>query len=210
MLGTFLVRSGVLTSVHAFAVDPARGIFILGILCFFIGGALTLFAWRAPLLKAGGLFAPISREGGLVLNNLLLCAACASVFIGTLYPLALETLTGEKISVGPPYFNLTFGPIMLPLLLLVPIGALLTWKRADLFAVLQRLWAAAALAIGLGVAGARGNASAGHGLRPSAWRWRLADFRQPCGSGKSHRAVSRAAWHKPVAPCWACRARALA
>ena len=151
LLGTFLVRSGVLTSVHAFAVDPARGIFILGILCLFIGGALSLFAWRASALKAGGFFAPISREGGLVLNNLFLCAACASVLIGTLYPLGLETLTGEKISVGPPYFNLTFGPIMLPLLLLVPVGALLSWKRADLFAVLQRLWIAAALAVGLGV-----------------------------------------------------------
>ena len=151
LLGTFLVRSGVLTSVHAFAVDPQRGIFILGILCFFIGGALALFAWRAPALKAGGFFSPISREGGLVLNNLFLCAACASVLIGTLYPLGLETLTGDKISVGPPYFNLTFGPIMLPLLLLVPIGALLSWKRADVFAALQRLWMAAALAIGLGV-----------------------------------------------------------
>ena len=151
LLGTFLVRSGVLTSVHAFAVDPERGIFILAILCFFIGGALTLFAWRAPTLKAGGFFSPISREGGLVLNNLFLCAACASVLIGTLYPLGLETLTGEKISVGPPYFDLTFGPIMLPLLLLVPVGALLSWKRADLFAALQRLWVAAALAVGLGL-----------------------------------------------------------
>ena len=151
LLGTFLVRSGVLTSVHAFAVDPQRGIFILGILCFFIGGALALFAWRAPALKAGGFFSPISREGGLVLNNLFLCAACASVLIGTLYPLGLETLTGEKISVGPPYFDLTFGPIMLPLLLLVPLGALLSWKRADLGAALQRLWVAAAMAIGLGL-----------------------------------------------------------
>jgi cytochrome c-type biogenesis protein CcmF len=173
LLGTFLVRSGVLTSVHAFAVDPARGIFILGILCFFIGGALTLFAWRAPALKAGGFFSPISREGGLVLNNLFLCAACASVLIGTLYPLALETVTGEKISVGPPYFNLTFGPIMLPLFLLVPIGALLSWKRADLFAVLQRLWAAAALAIGLGVlvlvATLRGPWLAPLGMALGAW-----------------------------------------
>jgi cytochrome c-type biogenesis protein CcmF len=151
LLGTFLVRSGVLTSVHAFAVDPARGIFILGILCFFIGGALTLFAWRAPTLKAGGFFSPISREGGLVLNNLFLCAACASVLIGTLYPLALETVTGEKISVGPPYFNLTFGPIMLPLLLLLPVGAMLSWKRADLYGVVQRVWTAAALAAGFGV-----------------------------------------------------------
>jgi cytochrome c-type biogenesis protein CcmF len=173
LLGTFLVRSGVLTSVHAFAVDPARGIFILGILCFFIGGALTLFAWRAPALKAGGFFSPISREGGLVLNNLFLCAACASVLIGTLYPLALETITSEKISVGPPYFNLTFGPIMLPLLLLAPIGALLSWKRADLFAVLQRLWIAAALAIGLGVlvlvATQRGPWLAPLGIALGAW-----------------------------------------
>ena len=167
------MRSGVLTSVHAFAVDPARGVFILGILCFFIGGALTLFAWRAPVLKAGGFFSPISREGGLVLNNLFLCAACASVLIGTLYPLALETVTGEKISVGPPYFNLTFGPIMLPLLLLVPIGAQLSWKRADLFAVLQRLWVAAALAIGLGVlvlvATQRGPWLAPLGMALGAW-----------------------------------------
>jgi cytochrome c-type biogenesis protein CcmF len=147
LVGTFLVRSGVLTSVHAFAVDPQRGVFILGILCVFIGGALTLFAWRAPLLKPGGLFAPVSREGGLVINNLLLCTAYAAVFIGTLYPLALETLTGEKISVGPPYFNLTFGPIILPLLLLMPMGPLLTWKRADVLGVLQRLWSAAAIAL---------------------------------------------------------------
>ena len=147
LVGTFLVRSGVLTSVHAFAVDPARGIFILAILSLFIGGALTLFAWRAPALKAGGLFAPISREGGLVLNNLLLCGALAAVFIGTLYPLAIETLTGEKISVGPPYFNLTFGSIVLPLLMLLPLGPFLTWKRADAFAATQRLWVAAAAAI---------------------------------------------------------------
>jgi cytochrome c-type biogenesis protein CcmF len=132
LLGTFLVRSGVLTSVHAFAVDPERGLYILTILGVFVGGSLTLFALRAPSLKAGGLFAPVSREGGLVLNNILLCAATASVFIGTLYPLAMESVTGEKISVGPPYFNLTFGPIMLPLFLLMPIGPLLTWKRVDL------------------------------------------------------------------------------
>jgi cytochrome c-type biogenesis protein CcmF len=140
LVGTFLVRSGVLTSVHAFAVDPQRGLYILMILGIFVGGSLTLFAARAPSLKAGGLFAPVSREGGLVLNNLLLCAACASVFIGTLYPLALESITGDKISVGPPYFNLTFGPIILPLLLLMPIGPLLTWKRAEISAVSRRIW----------------------------------------------------------------------
>lgn len=147
LMGAFLVRSGVLTSVHAFAVDPKRGMFILAILAIFIGGGLTLFAWRAPALKIGGLFAPLSRESGLVLNNIFLCAAASSVFIGTLYPLALEILGGSKISVGPPYYNLTFGPIILPLLLLVPFGPLLTWKRADALAVMQRLWGAAALAL---------------------------------------------------------------
>jgi cytochrome c-type biogenesis protein CcmF len=139
LLGTFLVRSGVLTSVHAFATDPTRGVFILAILCLFIGGSLALYAWRAPSLAQGGLFAPISREGALVLNNLLLTTACATVFIGTLYPLALETLTGEKISVGPPFFNLTFGPLFVPLLLAVPFGPLLAWKRGDLLAAAQRL-----------------------------------------------------------------------
>ncbi|NKN39599.1 heme lyase CcmF/NrfE family subunit [Agrobacterium sp. a22-2] len=147
LLGTFLVRSGVLTSVHAFATDPSRGIFILGILTFFIGGALTLFAFRAPLLKAGGLFAPISREGALVLNNLILTVSTATVLIGTLYPLLLETLTGEKISVGAPFFNLTFGLLMVPLLVAVPFGPLLAWKRGDLLGALQRLYVAAGLAL---------------------------------------------------------------
>ena len=114
LIGTFLVRSGVLTSVHAFATDPTRGVFILALLVLFIGGALALFAWRAPLLKQGGLFAPVSREGALVLNNLFLVTACVTVFVGTLYPLALEALTGEKISVGAPFFNATFGPLFLP------------------------------------------------------------------------------------------------
>ncbi len=147
LVGTFLVRSGILTSVHAFAVDPERGLYILMILGVFIGGSLALFAWRAPSLKAGGLFAPISREGALVLNNLFLCVACASVLIGTLYPLALETFTGEKISVGPPFFNMTFGPIILPLLLLIPLGPMMAWKRGDAYAALQRLWWAGALAV---------------------------------------------------------------
>ena len=115
LLGTFLVRSGVLTSVHAFATDPTRGVFILLILCIFIGGSLSLYAWRASALKQGGLFAPISREGALVLNNLFLTTACATVFIGTLYPLALEVITGDKISVGAPFFNLTFAPLFVPL-----------------------------------------------------------------------------------------------
>ncbi len=146
LIGTFLVRSGVLTSVHAFATDPTRGIFILGILIVFIGGALALFAWRAPLLKQGGLFAPISREGALVFNNLFLTTACATVFTGTLYPLALEALTGDKISVGPPFFNSTFGPLFIPLMMAMPFGPLMGWKRGDLLGAAQRLLAAAMLA----------------------------------------------------------------
>jgi cytochrome c-type biogenesis protein CcmF len=142
LLGTFLVRSGVLTSVHSFATDPTRGVFILLILSLFIGGALALFAWRASYLRAGGLFAPISREGALVFNNLFLTAAAATVFVGTLYPLALEAITGDKISVGAPFFNLTFGPLMIPLLIAVPFGPMLAWKRGDLLAAGQRLMGA--------------------------------------------------------------------
>ncbi|MBC8050732.1 MAG: heme lyase CcmF/NrfE family subunit [Chitinophagales bacterium] len=146
LVGAFLVRSGVLTSVHAFAVDPERGVFILAIMAIFTGGALALYAWRAPALRAGGVFAPISREGSLILNNLLLTSACGVVFVGTLYPLALEAITGEKISVGAPYFNATFLPLMMPLLLAMPFGAMLAWKRGDLAAASQRLVAAAAVA----------------------------------------------------------------
>ncbi|KXG87079.1 heme lyase CcmF/NrfE family subunit [Agrobacterium bohemicum] len=146
LLGTFLVRSGVLTSVHAFATDPSRGIFILCILMIFIGGAFSLFAWRAPMLKAGGLFAPVSREGALVLNNLILTVSTATVLIGTLYPLVLETLTGEKISVGAPFFNLTFGLLMIPILIVTPFGPMMAWKRGDLLGAFQRLYVAAALA----------------------------------------------------------------
>jgi cytochrome c-type biogenesis protein CcmF len=147
LMGTFLVRSGVLTSVHAFAVDPKRGIFILAIMGLLIGGALALYAWRAPQLQQGGLFAPISREGALVLNNALLSTGCATVFIGTLYPLALETLSSEKISVGPPYFNFTFAPLMVPLLLAIPFGPYLGWKRGDLYGAAQRLMVAALIAL---------------------------------------------------------------
>jgi cytochrome c-type biogenesis protein CcmF len=145
LLGTFIVRSGVLTSVHSFASDPARGVVILGILCFFIGGSLALFAWRAPLLQQGGLFAPVSREGALVFNNLFLSASCLAVLVGTLYPLALEAWDGSKISVGPPFFNLVFIPLTLPLVLAMPFGQQLSWKRGDLAAVSQRLLVAMAI-----------------------------------------------------------------
>ena len=147
LLGTFIVRSGVLTSVHSFAADPTRGVFILGILILFIGGSLALFAIRSNVLQPGGLFQPVSREGALVFNNLFLTVGCATVLMGTLYPLLLEAIDGSKISVGPPYFNMTFGSLMIPVLLAVPFGPLLSWKRGDLFAVLQRLYFVAAASL---------------------------------------------------------------
>ena len=147
LLGTFLVRSGVLTSVHTFATDPTRGLAILLILIVFIGGAFALFAKRAPSLAGGGLFAPISREGALVFNNLFLSALCATVLIGTLYPLLYEALTGGKISVGPPFFNLTTVPLALPLLLALPYGPFLTWKRGDVAGITQRLIFAGILSV---------------------------------------------------------------
>ena len=147
LLGTFMVRSGVLTSVHAFASDPTRGLVILALLAAFIGGAFALFAFRVSSLKSGGLFAPISREGALILNNLFLASATVAVLVGTLYPLLLEALTGDTISVGAPFFNLTFGAIMAPLLIVLPFGPFLAWKRGDFVAAAQRLAGAAALAV---------------------------------------------------------------
>ncbi|WP_374347104.1 heme lyase CcmF/NrfE family subunit [Phenylobacterium sp.] len=151
MLGAFLVRSGVLTSVHAFAVDPTRGVLLLMILGVTAGAGFLLFAWRAPSLAPGGLFAPVSRESALVLNNILLAAATATVLLGTLFPLIREAATGESISVGPPYFNLTFTPLMVAMLLLLPAGPLLSWKRADAKGVAQRLTLAAGIAVAAGV-----------------------------------------------------------
>jgi cytochrome c-type biogenesis protein CcmF len=139
LIGTFLVRSGVLSSVHSFANDPERGVFILALIAGAIGGALALFAWRAPSLESGASFEPASRETALLLNNVFLAAAATTVFIGTLYPLALDALTGTKISVGPPYFAITFAPIFIALLILVPFGPRLAWKRGDLSASVRIL-----------------------------------------------------------------------
>ncbi|MDI6625805.1 MAG: heme lyase CcmF/NrfE family subunit, partial [Brevundimonas sp.] len=152
MLGAFLVRSGVLTSVHAFAVDPERGLMLLAILGLTGGLAFGLFAWRVPQLRGGGIFAPISREGALVLNNLFLTAACATVLLGTLYPLILEATNGSAISVGPPFYGLTLVPLMAVALLILPFGPLLAWKRGDVPGAMQRLAVAAGLAILLGLA----------------------------------------------------------
>ncbi len=147
LIGTFLVRSGILSSVHAFANDPERGVFILGLLVGLVGGALVLYAWRAPLLRDGGYFAPISREGALLLNNVLLAAACGIVFVGTLYPLFLDLMTGDKITVGAPYFNQTFLPVFALVAGAAAIGPLLSWKRADAEGVLLRLRAVFAVTL---------------------------------------------------------------
>ena len=150
--GTFLVRSGILNSVHTFANDPARGVFILVLLALMIGGSLALFAFRAPVLAATGVFAPISREGALVLNNVLLCSIAAVVLTGTTYPLFAELVFGAKISVGPPFFNSTVFPLCIPLFAAMAVGPVLSWKRAALGPALVRLWWAALAAAAVGIA----------------------------------------------------------
>jgi len=191
LIGTFLVRSGVLTSVHAFATDPERGVFILLLLIIAIGGSLALFAWRAPTLQGGGLFRPVSREGALVFNNLLLTTATATVFIGTLYPLFLEVTGGEKVSVGPPFYNLTFVPLMVPLLLAVGVGPLLSWKRADLWSAMSRLKIALAIVVvasGISLIflhGDQGYAVIGLALATWLIAASLTDFLQRAGMGRT-------------------------
>jgi len=139
MIGTFLVRSGILTSVHAFAVDPERGSFILALLAIYIGGAMALFAIRISTVKEGSQFEAVSREGALVANNLLLSAILGIVFVGTLYPLGVEAVTGEKLSVGPPYFNSAAGPLALLLVVVMAMGPVMRWRRDRLKPVVQRL-----------------------------------------------------------------------
>jgi cytochrome c-type biogenesis protein CcmF len=213
LIGTFLVRSGVLTSVHAFAVDPARGLFILMILVVAIGGPLALYAWRAPGLKTGGLFALISREGAMVLNNLFLTVACAAVFLGTLYPLFADTVSGTKVSVGPPYFNIVFVPLMVPLTIAMIIAPLIPWKRGDLGTALARRWpafavaAAAAVSVLVYIGGTA--VLAAFGIALAAWvatgalvelaeRVRL--FRVPAGESLARAAgLPRAAWGMMIA-----------
>ena len=150
LIGTFLVRSGILTSVHAFAVDPERGVFILAMIIGSTGTALALFAWRAPLLKSGALFSGISREAGLTLNNLFLMAITAVVFLGTFYPVIMEAVApADKISVGPPYYNLVFVPLTVPLLLLVTVGPMLAWKRDGLPALWAKIKLPLAVTVGV-------------------------------------------------------------
>ena len=149
LLGTFLVRSGVLTSVHAFAVDPGRGLFVLLLLVIAVGGGLTLYAFRANSLRQGPAFALVSREGGLVLNNLMLSVATATVLIGTLYPLFAEAVSDDRVSVGPPFYAATFVPLMMPMVAAMAVGPMLAWKKGDFAGAMTKLGAAfmAALAV---------------------------------------------------------------
>lgn len=150
LIGTFIVRSGLLTSVHAFANDPERGVFILGILAVFMGGALTLYAARAGSLQAKGVFGLVSRESALVANNILLAVACFVVFIGTVWPLIAELAADRKLTVGPPFFNAAFTPFMVALAVILPLGAILPWKRGRLDKVAGQLWPVALLAVAVG------------------------------------------------------------
>jgi cytochrome c-type biogenesis protein CcmF len=150
LLGAFIVRSGVITSVHAFANDPERGVYLLAIMFIFTGGALTLFAARAQVMESKGVFAAVSRESALVLNNVLLSVSAFVVFVGTIWPLVAEMVWGRKLSVGPPFFDAAFTPFMVALALILPIGSVLAWKRGSLAKAWGIMWPAAALAVALG------------------------------------------------------------
>ncbi len=208
LIGTFLVRSGVLTSVHAFAVDPARGVFILAMLVGMTGAALGLFAWRAPAMRSGALFGAVSREAGLTANNVLLASATATVFLGTFYPVIMQEVTGEKISVGPPYYALTFAPIMAALLFVLTAGPMLQWRRDSLPALWTRvrrpaLVGGAALIATLLVVGLRHTLVA-LGFALAAWvivggfaivarRWRLGEASESTVT-RLMRTTPRAVW----------------
>jgi cytochrome c-type biogenesis protein CcmF len=215
LLGTFLVRSGVLTSVHAFATDPARGVFILALLVVCTGGSLALYAVRAPELKGGGLFAPISREGSLLLNNLLMSTAAGTVLLGTLFPLFADLFDWGKISVGPPFFNMVFVPLMVPMIVTMAVGPLLSWKRGDLGAALWKLKLAFAATVAVAAAtwllagGAMTDLGAAGGLALAAWlgfgtlvEWaeRVRLFRGPLGDSLRRAAhLPRAAYGMTLA-----------
>jgi len=211
LLGTFLVRSGVLNSVHAFANDPERGVIILILLAVYVGGGFALFAWRAAAMAPTGIFAPVSREGSLVLNNLLLCSIAAVVLVGTLYPMFADLLLGEKLSVGPPFFNTATLPLAVPLVLAMAVGPLMPWKRAKLGPAFMRLWwaALAGLAGFLGCLALEG-VRLGPALGFAAAFWllaaasadvadRIALFSRPRAAWARAKGLPRAAWGGAVA-----------
>ena len=213
LIGTFIVRSGVITSVHAFANDPTRGVFILLILAFFIGGALTLYAFRANSLRSDSVFSLVSRESALVMNNLLLVVATLVVFVGTIWPLVAEMINGRKLSVGPPFFNISFTPFMVALAMILPLGAMLPWKRAKLDKAMKPLWGPLALSVALGAlvwslqTGGRMLAPIGAVLAAWIFLGALADLGQRARVGKAGSSevlrrlgnLPRADWGKAVA-----------
>ncbi|WP_128254193.1 heme lyase CcmF/NrfE family subunit [Falsirhodobacter deserti] len=211
LIGTFIVRSGVITSVHAFASDPDRGMFILVILGIFMGGALTLFTARAGTMEAKGVFSTVSRESGLVLNNLLLTVSCFVVFIGTIWPLIAEIVWNRTLSVGAPFFNAAFTPFMIGIALALPIGGLIPWKRAELGRALRTLRGALVLAVALGAlvwamqSGRSALGPIGVGLATWVGAGVLIDLWQRTGRGalgdrfRRLRRLPRADWGKAVA-----------
>jgi cytochrome c-type biogenesis protein CcmF len=211
LIGTFIVRSGIITSVHAFANDPERGVFILMIFAVFIGGALMLYAARAGAMEAKGVFSTVSRESALVLNNVLLAVSCFVVFIGTIWPLIAEMLWDAKLSVGPPFFDMAFTPFVIALALLLPFGAMLPWKRGDAGRVMRPLWPWAVVAVAAGAlvwAMQTGRSALGPvGLALGVWvvAGAVADLWQRTGrEGFGHRLgrltrLPRADWGKAVA-----------
>lgn len=211
LLGTFIVRSGVLTSVHAFANDPERGVFILLILAVFLGGALTLYAARAGSLEAKGVFGMVSRESGLVLNNILLAVSAFVVFVGTIWPLVAEMVLDRKLSVGPPFFDAAFSPFMVLLAIALPFGSMLAWKRGNLRRLIGHLWPVAVVAVAFGLlayAFQTGRTALGPiGLMLGAWvvGGAIVDLMQRVGRGGLIQRVGRlqrlprADWGKAVA-----------
>ncbi|TWI38121.1 heme lyase CcmF/NrfE family subunit [Paracoccus sulfuroxidans] len=207
LIGTFIVRSGLLTSVHSFANDPERGQFILGILAFFVGGSLILYSFRATAMQAKGAFAPVSREGALVLNNILLAVSCFVVFIGTVWPLAAEMFWDRRLAVGPPFFNKAFTPFMIVLAIVLPFGSIMPWKRAQIGRTLRPLrnallFAAAVMLLVFAVStGHSSMAVIGAGLGSWLIAGSAVDLWQRTGnSGLSRLArLPRADWGKAIA-----------
>lgn len=209
LIGTFIVRSGLLTSVHAFANDPERGVFILMIMAFFMGGALILFAFRASAMEARGIFGLVSRESALLANNLLLAVSCFVVFVGTMWPLVAEMFFDRKLSVGPPFFNMAFTPFMVLLGLILPIGSSMPWKRARISRAMRPLRYVFVLALaigGLAYAMQSGRSLIGPiGMFLAAWvvMGTIVDLLQRAGRGPERWArlmrLPRADWGKMVA-----------